>query len=462
MAKKEESSSPAFHIQETTIMIDNGEPTMYAIPTTEVLPIAVTAAASMTAVVATTNNNGVSSNHDNNNSETHHDNNNNNEHDSHYTTTATTTTATATATNTNTTTTNLQKRKRGAFDDEFVDDEPVGQTLHAFLDADQEQTQHPPPPQLDKQQQEPPPPPVVVATTTMEQEQDDEDDSEEIGSDEFPLQTDIEQEQVVVVEQDENTIIEFNEERFFSTSSFTPQEIAMIEPVLLKAMQAPLIMVEENGHAIFQAYLQEREQRKLKSQALQLERTQQALYDSTIRGDPREYQRALFEIAKSKNTIVNLGTGFGKTLIALLCIRHFSPAFEPQPSQPNDNNGEDKDKGKRAGGKQTLFMVPSVALAIQQSTTLRANLPGFSVQTACYASSNSEASRQALANANVIVATHGAVRTLRYLYTRIGRASGAGVWGGRVYSYHLSNTKLLDSHTCCYCIFLYTTSYMLC
>jgi ERCC4-related helicase len=113
--------------------------------------------------------------------------------------------------------------------------------------------------------------------------------------------------------------------------------------------------------------------------------------DATIKGDPHEYQRALFVIAKSKNTIINLGTGFGKSLISILCIRHHSSSFQE--------------------GKQTLFLVPSDELAIQQSATLRANLPNFSTQAACYDSSNTNGARESLAKANIMVATHGAVST---------------------------------------------------
>lgn len=41
-----------------------------------------------------------------------------------------------------------------------------------------------------------------------------------------------------------------------------------------------------------------------------------------IINDPREYQLELFERAKSQNTIAVLDTGSGKTLIAVLLIRH--------------------------------------------------------------------------------------------------------------------------------------------
>lgn len=196
----------------------------------------------------------------------------------------------------------------------------------------------------------------------------------------------------------EDIINEFDEERFFSSPSFSQQELLLVEPQVVQYIDKALKMMEDDGFTYYKTYWEKREQRKSRNQAAMEERNQQALQDCIIAGDPREYQRALFEIAKSKNTIVNLGTGFGKTLIALLCIRHFSRDFSE--------------------GKQTLFMVPSVALAIQQSMTLRANLPNFTVQTAYYARSNSETSRQALAKANVVVATHGAVRQNRLFSVR--------------------------------------------
>jgi ERCC4-related helicase len=193
-------------------------------------------------------------------------------------------------------------------------------------------------------------------------------------------------------EDDKDTITVFDEEKFFSSPSFPPEELKEASKRICAAFQAPLRRLKEGGYHEYIRYMKEKEQKQSNNINDQRERMQQIIQDAIIQGDPRGYQRALFEAAKCKNTIINLGTGYGKTLIALLCIRHFSPSF--------------------AEGKQTLFLVPSVALAIQQSTTLRANLPNYSIQTACYASSNSEGARQALAKSNVIVATHGAVRIL--------------------------------------------------
>jgi superfamily II DNA or RNA helicase len=76
-----------------------------------------------------------------------------------------------------------------------------------------------------------------------------------------------------------------------------------------------------------------------------------------------------------------------KTLIALLLIKECSSAFEQ--------------------GKQTVFLVPSVALAVQQYTVIKVNLP-FTVGNVYSAMTYSEAKRKELAACNILVATHGA------------------------------------------------------
>jgi ERCC4-related helicase len=85
-----------------------------------------------------------------------------------------------------------------------------------------------------------------------------------------------------------------------------------------------------------------------------------------------------------------------KTLIALLLIKEFAPSFDR--------------------GKQTMFLVPSVALAIQQEAVLRASLP-FTVGSVHGAAVFSTEKVVALSKCNVLVATHGACLTLLQSHT---------------------------------------------
>ena len=121
-----------------------------------------------------------------------------------------------------------------------------------------------------------------------------------------------------------------------------------------------------------------------------------AQLEAKIDGDPRTYQRQLLERAKQGNVIVHLGTGYGKTLIALLLIKHV--------------------RNQIGVTAKTIFLVPSVALALQHTTTLRANLP-YTVATACYeTSNNTDAYPVQLADADILVATQGALWDLLLHY----------------------------------------------
>ena len=76
---------------------------------------------------------------------------------------------------------------------------------------------------------------------------------------------------------------------------------------------------------------------------------------------PREYQLELFEKAKEKNLIAVLDTGSGKTLIAVLLLRHvFAQELE------------DRALGKPK--RISFFLVDSVQLVFQQHAVLKANL----------------------------------------------------------------------------------------
>ncbi|CAD6499017.1 BgTH12-04671 [Blumeria graminis f. sp. triticale] len=76
---------------------------------------------------------------------------------------------------------------------------------------------------------------------------------------------------------------------------------------------------------------------------------------------PREYQVELFNRAKQKNIIAVLDTGSGKTLIAVLLLRHII-----------SQELEDRALGKNR--RISFFLVDSVQLVFQQHAVLKANL----------------------------------------------------------------------------------------
>lgn len=68
------------------------------------------------------------------------------------------------------------------------------------------------------------------------------------------------------------------------------------------------------------------------------------------------FQIELFQAALDENIIVYLPTGSGKTYIAALLIKEKS---------------HEVTKSLSAGGKRTVFLVPTIVLAIQQAAYLR-------------------------------------------------------------------------------------------
>lgn len=117
---------------------------------------------------------------------------------------------------------------------------------------------------------------------------------------------------------------------------------------------------------------------------------------TAFEGTLRDYQIFMLECARKENIIAHLGTGMGKTLISIMLMKEFLA-----------RRGEDAAAGK----KHILFLVPSIALAVQHTDSLRANL-SCKVETACHTSSNSVTAREDIAAADVIVATHGAAKDL--------------------------------------------------
>ncbi|KAL3918160.1 MAG: hypothetical protein SGILL_004371, partial [Bacillariaceae sp.] len=184
----------------------------------------------------------------------------------------------------------------------------------------------------------------------------------------------------------------FDTKRFFSLPSFSEKVLKEAKEQIYERIEGPLTLLEQEGHEVLASYQRERRNKLLEEKEQEDRMVQKTLDDLLIKGDPREYQRLLLETALSRNTIVNLGTGAGKTLIALQCIKEKHSASK--------------------GTKKSLFVVPSVALAIQHTFTLRSNLPHFKVETACYTTTSSKRARERFSKCDVLCATHGAVSSL--------------------------------------------------
>jgi len=186
----------------------------------------------------------------------------------------------------------------------------------------------------------------------------------------------------------------FDVKTFLSVSSIQGQELKEVKAHVARCLKGPLEEFQKSGYSVHEEYRRQKEDESRQPEcndpeqddkdAEKANQLKKVILEARIEDDPRDYQQFLLDIAISRNTIIHLGTGFGKTMIALLCIKHFE-------------------------GGRTLFLVPSVALANQQAMTLEANLPGYT--TAKAFCSNNSGSREHLARSDVMVATHGAVCT---------------------------------------------------
>ncbi|KAG7344127.1 RNA helicase ERCC4-like protein [Nitzschia inconspicua] len=189
----------------------------------------------------------------------------------------------------------------------------------------------------------------------------------------------------------------FDEKKFFSAPKFPGRVLEQAKAMIYDRIEDALRRLEaENGNEVFLKYRQERRKKAKTDKDKQQQRLQRNLDDFLVRGDPRDYQIQLLNIALKTNTIVNLGTGTGKTMIALMCIKEIRATDQEH--------------------KQTLFLVPSVALAIQHSLTLQANLPNYKIESAYCEKSGSQNSKKRLMNCDIIVATHGAIMDLLMHY----------------------------------------------
>lgn len=139
-------------------------------------------------------------------------------------------------------------------------------------------------------------------------------------------------------------------------------------------------------------------------------------------GSLRNYQVHLLEKCKRSNVIVHLATGMGKTMISIMLIRDYlskrQAASDTAPASTIETtlaSGQEGLVSRVYSKRQILFLVPSIALCVQHSDTLRANL-NCTVATACHTSSHTARSRDEISRSDVIVATHGTAKDLLQHY----------------------------------------------
>lgn len=156
----------------------------------------------------------------------------------------------------------------------------------------------------------------------------------------------------------------------------------------------------------FHSWLRDSAVKEIKTTSQSLDRTaaddelsvRQLLADQEITpiiASPRDYQLELFQRAKEQNTIAVLDTGSGKTLIAVLLLRHTI-----------EQELQDREDGKSP--RISFFLVPSVPLVFQQFAVLERNLD-YPVDRLCGAMMSDKWSKQVweerFAKSHVIVCT---------------------------------------------------------
>jgi replicative superfamily II helicase len=180
-----------------------------------------------------------------------------------------------------------------------------------------------------------------------------------------------------------------NETDFLFRSPYNPEQQAQAIESFLHSINRDLEYIKTYG---FEEFSKRCSKETLDDDESVGEKEEENL-GTAFEGTLRDYQIFMLERAKVENTIVHLGTGMGKTLISIMLMKEFL--------------------SRRIDGKKEhiLFLVPSIALAVQHTDSLRANLP-CRVETACHTSSNTAAAREDIANADVVVATHGTAMDL--------------------------------------------------
>ncbi|ORY95656.1 dicer-2 protein [Syncephalastrum racemosum] len=121
-----------------------------------------------------------------------------------------------------------------------------------------------------------------------------------------------------------------------------------------------LEVVPDNEAKIADQYMQEEELNLLESEEGMLMEDVDEAPQGPIMLEPREYQHELFRRARDENVIAVLDTGSGKTLIAVMLLKHI--AYK-----------EREERLQRRHTKLSFFLVDRVPLVFQQASVIRSN-----------------------------------------------------------------------------------------
>lgn len=137
-----------------------------------------------------------------------------------------------------------------------------------------------------------------------------------------------------------------------------------------------------------------------------------------VQDDPRPYQMEFLRQAMERNIIVYLPTGMGKTLIAVLLIKHFC-TLETQPTSlsPSASSSSSSLPDLSSSKKWSIFLTSSVPLVLQQSSVLRANTP-FTIGSFCSDYDSDEKWMKKMSESRVLVMTHGVLQVCKICYFR--------------------------------------------
>ena len=185
---------------------------------------------------------------------------------------------------------------------------------------------------------------------------------------------------------------------FLFRSPFQPEEQAKILKSCLDGVHRDLESIQSHG---LEEFTKRRASAEEDESVQAVDKTaEEDNLGAVFEGSLRDYQIFMLERAKKENIIAHLGTGMGKTLIGIMLMKEFLPQIKEEQ-------------------KKILFLVPSIALAVQHTDSIKANLPRCRVETACHTGSNSARARDDIAVADVVVATHGAAMDLLTHYPEV-------------------------------------------